>query len=191
MTSLDWAGFWGQTQQPGQVANFSCDDSHVGLKTDLRWREVDHLQNILRKSNIWNDFPDTGLTIVNAEFRRGDEDQRIDILYMRSDGGLLPCEFKIGGTSKDTHGQLIRYIADLNDQNLDLAWVEAANRDFINRMGDGLVQELGSQKFTGFLEQHGIQPSQIRHPKRWRPHRRSISVPASKSSSISEQHLRL
>src|SRR5262249_10570163 len=84
-SGLGW--FFGvQPNNPAKLPRFQAMTRRVGLKADLKWREVEHLGNILRKSNIWENFPETGLTIVNAEFRGGDEDQRIDILHMRADG---------------------------------------------------------------------------------------------------------
>jgi hypothetical protein len=94
----------------------------VGLKKDLKWPEV-QLQNMLIKADIWDNFPAVGLSLVRAEFKGSDENQRIDILYLRDDGGLLPCELKIGGEAKDSHGQLIRYMADLSFQTLNLAYL--------------------------------------------------------------------
>ena len=79
-----------------------------GKKMILNW--------FFRGANIWPDFPEKGYRLVGVEFKAGDEEQRVDILYIRDDGALLPCELKIGGTSRDTHGQLIRYIADLQFQ---------------------------------------------------------------------------
>ena len=86
----------------------------IRLSADLGWREVEHVQTMLRKSDIWGDFPFEGATLVRHEFKPGDEDQRIDLLFIRSDCTLYPCELKVGGTSKDTHGQLLRYLADLH-----------------------------------------------------------------------------
>jgi len=82
------------------------------LKTDLAWQEVQNLQRIFRGAEIWQNFPVEGLKFVFAELQPGDEDQRIDLLYLRDDGG----------TSLDTHGQLIRSIADLNYQSIDIDW---------------------------------------------------------------------
>ncbi len=64
----------------------------VGLKADFGWREVQHLQNVIRKSDNWDDFPAKGYTLVAGEMKAGDEDQRIGVLYIRNDGALLPCE---------------------------------------------------------------------------------------------------
>ena len=89
----------------------------ISLK-DLGWEEVNHFQRLIKGADLWETFPAVGLTLVDAEFKGGDENQRIDLLYLRNDGGLLPCELKIGGTAKDSHGQLIRYMADLSFQTL-------------------------------------------------------------------------
>ena len=136
--------------------------TQVGLKADFGWGEVTHLQNIIRKSDIWRDFPARGYTLVNAEFKGGDEDQRIDLLYLREDGALLPCELKIGGDSKDSHGQLIRYIADLYYQPLNLAWVNEFHSAFVNKIDDAIAQRLHSEKFQQFLESNRIEDRFIR-----------------------------
>jgi hypothetical protein len=134
----------------------------VSLKRDLRWKEVEHLQNILRKADIWTDFPARGYALVNAEFKAGDEDQRLDILYIRDDGALLPCELKIGGDSKDAHGQLIRYIADLYFQVIDRTWIKAAHDKFLATIGDDAARTLHEEKFNAFLSANNISDRFIR-----------------------------
>jgi len=134
----------------------------ISLKGDLGWREVEHLQNILRKADIWADFPTKGYTLVNAEFKAGDEEQRIDILYIRDDGALLPCELKIGGESKDAHGQLIRYIADLHFQKLDLAWVRAQHERFLDSITDPMARGLHENKFNDFITTNAVSDRFVR-----------------------------
>lgn len=158
-------GGWTFGVQPYDTKYWSCYmqmQKPVRLKTDFEWGEVKHLQNILRKADIWRDFPARGYTLVNAEFKGGDEDQRIDLLYMRDDGALLPCELKIGGEAKDSHGQLIRYIADLHYQPLTLAWVKNAHSDFVSKITDGTAQSLHQQKFDEFLDNNQIEDRFIR-----------------------------
>lgn len=128
----------------------------VNLKEDLRWREVENLQRILRGSDIWDEFPAAGLTLVDAEFKGGDEEQRIDLLYLRNDGGLLPCELKIGGQGKDTHGQLIRYMADLSFQTLDMEFLIQRQTRFLESISDAGVRDVHHQKFRTFLERHQV-----------------------------------
>ncbi len=134
----------------------------VGLKKDLGWSE-DELKQILRKGNIWQDFPAKGYTLVGAEFKPGDEDQRVDILYIRNDGGLLPCELKIGGKSLDTHGQLIRYIADLYFQDVNLAWVRKYHKEkFLCKIEDDLAQRLQKERFENFITDNYIKDRSVR-----------------------------
>lgn len=67
----------------------------INLKKDLKWHEVRDFQIFLRKADIWNDFPVIGLTLVGAEIKKSRNDQRMDLLYLRQDGALIPCELKL------------------------------------------------------------------------------------------------
>ncbi len=141
----------------------SYDDFHnlnrgISIKNDLGWREVENLQRIFRQAEIWENFPATGLKFVFAELRAGDEDQRIDLLYLRDDGGLYPCELKIGGDSLDTHGQLLRYIADLHYQPISTDWLlERRKRYLVNRGVTGdMDQTVDAEKFKDYLASKGI-----------------------------------
>lgn len=134
----------------------------ISLKNDLGWGEVENFQHLLRGADMWTGFPAVGLTLVDAEFKGGDEDQRIDLLYLRDDGGLLPCELKIGGASKDTHGQLIRYMADLGFQQLDMAFLTQRRENFIARYTDPVTIHVHTQKFEKFVKEHQITDKFIR-----------------------------
>jgi hypothetical protein len=118
----------------------------IGLKADFGWREVQNLQRVFSEAGIWTDFPAAGLKFVTAETKSGDEDQRIDILYLRDDDGLYPCELKIGGHSRDTHGQLIRYISDLHYQKVDRDWIISQRLEYIKRKGVISEQEQNSER---------------------------------------------
>ncbi len=132
----------------------------IGLKKDLGWRENEELRQVIRKGDIWSDFPAKNYTLVGVEFEPGDEKQRIDILYIRDDGGILPCELKIGGASLDTHGQLIRYIADLSCQDINLDWVQKANEKFLSKFNN--IDRLPWQdRFNNFLETNDIKNKDI------------------------------
>ena len=156
---------WVLSSQPYDAkywATYMTMKRRVRLKSDFGWGEVSHLQNFLRKADIWSDFPARGLTLVNAEFKGGDEDQRIDLLYMRIDGALLPCELKIGGENKDAHGQLIRYISDLYFQKVDLAWAKAANQKLLGTINDPTAKSLHAGKFDKFLADNKIDDRFVR-----------------------------
>jgi hypothetical protein len=137
-------------------------DRRISLKTELQWRETVQLQNILRFADIWEDFPAIGLTLIDAEFKGGDEDQRIDLLYLRNDGGILPCELKIGGDAKDSHGQLIRYMADLRFQTLDMAFLKDRHQHFLGYLTDQVAKDIHIQKFNEFLSANVISDKFIR-----------------------------
>ncbi len=133
----------------------------ISLTRNLCWDEK-NLQLILLSADIWSSFPALGLTIVDAEFKGGDENQRIDLLYLRDDGGLLPCEIKIGGKVEDAHGQLIRYMADLGFQKLDMEYLQHRRKHFIARFTDPVRHLLHTQKFEKFIEEHQITDKFIR-----------------------------
>ncbi len=134
----------------------------IGLKDHLEWTEVGDLQKILGQADFWEDFPAIGLTVAGVEFKAGDEEQRIDILYLRSDGALLPCELKIGGQSKDTHGQLIRYIADLQFQSPNFKWVKDFHRKYMEKINGTEWSLLHTRKFDAFVAANGITDKFIR-----------------------------
>ena len=61
--------------------------------------------------------------------------------YLRQDGAIIPCELKIGGNSKDSHGQLIRYIAALHYRNpFDL--LKDSRNKFVNWLDDPIAQRI-------------------------------------------------
>ena len=135
----------------------------IGLKRDLGWREVEDFQRLLCCADIWADFPAVGLTLVDAEFEPGDENQRLDLLYLRDDGGVLPCELKIGGKSKDTHGQLIRYMADLAFQRLNIAFLTKRRKHFLDtHILNAEMRDRHRRKFDEFVEKHQITNKLIR-----------------------------
>ena len=140
---------------------YECMQCHIGLKTHLGWGE-DQLKQVLRMGNIWQDFPAKGYTLVGAEFKPGDEDQRVDILYIRNDGGLLPCELKIGGKSLDTHGQLIRYIADLYFQDVNLAWVKDYHKKFWGTISNSATKHIQDDTFEKFITDNRIKDRWVR-----------------------------
>lgn len=119
----------------GSANDFAALTTKISLKSDFGWREVQHLQRVFCGADIWQNFPAEGLKFISAEFKGGDEDQRVDILYLRDDGGLYPCELKLGGDSSDTHGQLIRYIADLSYQQVDRQWIVDQRIAYLKRTG--------------------------------------------------------
>ena len=142
------------------LKEYALMNRKINLKKDLKWRET-QLQMFLRKSDIWEDFPVVGLTLVSAEIKKSRNDQSIDLLYLRQDGALIPCELKIGGSSKDSHGQLIRYIADLHFQNpVDL--LKDNRKKFVNWLDDPIAQRIHKKKFNDFMSVNGIDEKFIR-----------------------------
>lgn len=106
---------------------------------------------------MWTDFPAQGLTLVVAESPPGgDENQRVDFLYLRNDGGLLPAELKIGGKAKDSVGQLIRYIADLHFQKIDSKYLAEKRKELIDKMPNENSRSISKRKFNMFVEEHNL-----------------------------------
>jgi len=146
----------------------SYDDFHnlnrkISLKKDLGWREVEILQKVFRQAEIWENIPAEGLKFIFAELRAGDEDQRIDLLYLRDDGGLYPCELKIGGDSLDTHGQLLRYIADLDQQNIDTNWLIHHRKRYLANKGitGDMDHKVDIKKLKDYLTSKGIEDKHL------------------------------
>jgi hypothetical protein len=81
---------------------------------------------------------------------------------MRNDGALLPCELKIGGDYKDSHGQLIRYIADLYYQKIDLSWVKEQHKRFVEKITNSVAQRLHATKFDEFVTTSDIEDRFVR-----------------------------
>lgn len=109
----------------------------VSLKKDLHWGEVSNLQMVMRRADFWTDFPEKNFHLISAEVKAGDEPQRIDLLYVRDDGGVFPCELKVGGEDPDTHGQIIRYIADLDGQQISKDWIKTQRAAYFDRKMKG------------------------------------------------------
>jgi hypothetical protein len=102
------------------------------LLAELGWDETHELQWLMQLCALWEDFPARGYSLVAAETKAGDEDQRVDLIYLRNDGALMPCELKLGGKERDTAGQLIRYIADLAHKTVNREWVIDTHNKFIH-----------------------------------------------------------
>ena len=142
-----------------EYANYT---KRISLKNDLGWQELSHLQQIFKNANIWEDFPATNFTLVCSEKKVGDENQRIDLLYLRDDGALLPCELKIGGGHIDVHGQLIRYLSDLYYQEIDYEWIRFKFEQFLNTVQNGATQMLHESRFETFCTDNRIDSQHVR-----------------------------
>lgn len=130
----------------------------MSLEQDVGWNEA-KLQTILRRSGIFEGFPIPDAVLVRAEFKPGGIDQRIDLLFLTSDGELVACELKIRGDYPDSHGQLLRYVADLSFDQWDLNRVRAAHALYLGTIKDDLVSRLTDDRFGAFVEEHRINKS--------------------------------
>lgn len=136
-------------------------DRRINLKNDFGWTEEKDLRRLIEDSDMFNNFPADGYTLVSSEIKAGDEDQYIDLLYLRDDGALLPCELKIGGNSLNTHGQLIRYIADLSFQKINLKYINELHASYLDKRKSSLNGIL-RDKFDEFLHDNNISDKFIR-----------------------------
>lgn len=152
-TTPNIGSFWGIKPYSNKWSDYHNLSRRISLKNNLNWSEVVRVKPIIAKSDLWDDFPANGLTLVGAEIKPGYENQRLDLLYLREDGGLIPCELKIGGDSKDTHGQLIRYMADLNSKIIDMDFLKGCRKS-LERWGDNLG--LSEDKFQSFIQNNSI-----------------------------------
>ena len=153
--------------QPGgqrSAGEFAVLTKKISLKEDFGWREVQNLQTVFCLADIWENFPVEGLKFISAETQAGDEEQRVDILYLREDGGLYPCELKLGGQSRDTHGQLIRYIADLSYQNVDRRWIIDQRIAHLKRRGNNNEHEHQQEEnsLINYFDAHHINDRHVR-----------------------------
>ena len=148
----------------GTAEEFSALTRKISLKKDLKWKEVKNLQKVFSKAGLWSDFPVQGLRFISAELKGGVENQRIDILYLREDGGLYPCELKLGSKEKDSHGQLIRYIADLYYQRTDSEWLMKQRLNYLKKQKskDEREHKLDLMNLESYLTHKHIAANQIR-----------------------------
>jgi hypothetical protein len=117
---------------------------------ELGWRETIELQDLMQLGTLWDGFPARGYTLASAEIKAGEEDQRVDLIYLRNDGALMPCELKLGGKERDTAGQLIRYISDLAHQPVSKDWLFDTHEQFILKLNPAL-QPLLRTRFEAVL----------------------------------------
>lgn len=154
---FDENGLWGKLpSNPEEQLEYEVLTKVVNLKNDFGWKEVADLQKIIAAANAWRDFPAEGYTLITAENKIGDEDQRIDLLYLRNDGALVPCELKIGGTNLNTHGQLIRYIADLWYLQPNIEFLENLNKEFRKSLPNSFMKIMFKDTFDSFISKNNI-----------------------------------
>lgn len=65
-------------------------------------------------------FFSENLCLVSVEQSNEGSDQKVDLLYLQSDGKILPAEIKTSNNGRDVHGQIIRYIAGFHGENFTI-----------------------------------------------------------------------
>lgn len=77
-------------------------------------------QNIMIYFDHYTNFPAKNLCIISVEESNKDSLQRVDLLYLRSDGRIIPAEIKVSDNGRDAHGQIIRYMAGFSDDTFTI-----------------------------------------------------------------------
>ena len=131
----------------------------ISLKKDLDWKERTNIQNIIVKADIWDNFPFNNTTLIAAEIVLDEYNQRVDLMYLTNSGGVLLCELKIGGSSKDVVGQLLRYIAEMSTIDMNLDWIRSKVSRFNNVSLNNLeyLSNLHCRKLEKFIRDNDIQ----------------------------------
>lgn len=158
VTRNDRSNFGAQPYLAKYQTKYDAMSRVISLEQDLGWNEA-QLQVNLRRSGIFDGFPLPDAALVRAEFKPGGIDQRIDLLLLSTGGELVACELKIRGDYPDSHGQLLRYVADLSFDPWDLARVRAAHALYLGKITDDVARDLTAQQFDEFVERHRIAAS--------------------------------
>ncbi len=139
---------------------YASMNKKINLKNDLGWWETTNLQHFLRKFYIWDDLPSVGLLLASYEVRS--KGQRMDLLYLRKDGVLLPCELKIGGKNNNSLGQLLRYTAKLHYHPNLSNLLEKNRKKFLKWLEGPVAINIYNKKYSEFISAHGINEKYIR-----------------------------
>jgi hypothetical protein len=158
VTQQDRFNFGSKPYHAKYQAKYDAMTRFVSLDKDVGWDEA-KLQIVLRRSGIFKGFPLPDAALVRAEFRPGGIDQRIDLLLLSTAGELVACELKIRGDYPDSHGQLLRYVADLTFDPWDLERVRKAHAAYLGTIKDGVASSLTAEQFDNFIKEHCIAAS--------------------------------
>jgi len=154
----DSSSFGARPYDAKYQAKYDAMQRIVSLTHDVGWDEA-KLQMVLRRSGIFEGFPLPDAALVRAEFKPGAIDQRIDLLLLSTSGELVASELKIHGDYPDSHGQLLRYVADLTYNSWDLDRVRKAHAAYLGTITDSVASDLTSRQFDDFVETHSIPTS--------------------------------
>lgn len=154
------AGSWGWGTSPYTEHN----DFGVGVpfcpKNELGMTEIRFVHQVLLKSGIWGPLFGTESLVIAREHQT-EIDQRVDFLFLQADGSVIPCEAKIAGSTKDAHGQLLRYQAELARGRLDFSLICSLLKKHLMYFQDPVAQSLQAQEIKKFLLRHDIQGKPI------------------------------
>ena len=121
----------------------------VSLKNDFKWYERYDLENIIEKFGILEGIPTNEYFLINYEYWTGN--QYVDLLFLRNDGKVIPCEIKIGSKSKDAHGQLIRYMSSLAKEKINKQWVNDTLESYLKKIAKRIKKKDNSEKIKDLL----------------------------------------
>lgn len=151
----DSSSFGARPYAAKHQAKYDAMTREVSLVGDVGWDEA-QLQINLRRSGIFEGFPIPDVALVRAEFKPGGIDQRIDLLLLSKASELVACELKIRGDYPDSHGQLLRYVADLTFDPWDLDRVRKAHAQYLGTIKDVVAKHLTENQFDQFVSEHCI-----------------------------------
>lgn len=95
------------------------DLTKEGKLDDIHFNEKNWQDTMIFLDNE-DTFPAKNLCLISAEVSNESSLQRVDLLYLRSDGKILPAEIKVSDNGRDVHGQLIRYMAGFSKDKFSI-----------------------------------------------------------------------
>jgi len=143
------SGFSNQPSTENDRNIYDNMSKKVSLKYDFKWHERYELENMIEKFGFWSEFPTHEYLLIDYE--HWIDHQFVDLLYLRNDGKVIPCEIKIGGNSKDAHGQLIRYMASLEKEKINKQWVNDTLNSYLKKIAKRIKKKDNSEKIKDLL----------------------------------------
>lgn len=133
----------------------------IWLSRDLGWDENNDLHQFLRRVDLWDGVPFADSMLLRRNADGGGERQRVDLLYLSRDGRLLPCEVKIKGESLDSHGQLLRYLADYFYNPWTVQRAAEERQRILDEVKDAYNKKIREEAFQKFVEGLGLRPDAL------------------------------
>jgi hypothetical protein len=151
---------WGMSAGERWAPAYAAMARRFCPKAELGWDEVKFIHQIIRRSGFWGPFF-SGPGIALAREAPTDL-SRIDFIFVHPDGLVVPCEVKIAGSSRDVHGQLLRYLAELSSSAIVADSVLSLARDFVGSFTDAVSRGIHGRQIAEFLDAHGTLAATLR-----------------------------